>query len=160
MKWLALEADALYLAVEVLIVGEHGAPSNPAPAMLSRGTRNPSGIVFVEVMKAMVILVVDDNPHKVRALAKAIASRGHAVITARSATEALALLAVDQIEAVIADHDLGDGTDGAALLSIVAARDPNMVLLLYTGRDDVHPTGVRTIHTPAKVDELLAALGV
>jgi DNA-binding NtrC family response regulator len=75
------------------------------------------------------ILIVDDEPGVLFALAELLAERGHRAITASSGTEALAKL--DEADVVITDLQM-PGLDGMALLGQVAARDTALPTILLT----------------------------
>jgi len=60
------------------------------------------------------LLIVDDNDAFRGMLCTALAMRGHVAIPARSGLDALALVADDRIEAVLADIDM-PGMDGFEL---------------------------------------------
>jgi DNA-binding NtrC family response regulator len=75
------------------------------------------------------ILIVDDEPGVLFALAELLAERGHRVITASSGTEALAKL--DEADVVITDLQM-PGLDGLGLLGQIAARDTALPTILLT----------------------------
>ena len=81
------------------------------------------------------ILVVDDEPLSVRAVARAVATEGQ-VMTATHAAEAFRLLATTPVAVVIVDQRMPDmvGTD---LLARCAAQHPDVVRVLLTGYTDV-----------------------
>lgn len=84
------------------------------------------------------ILVVDDEPDVVRALASTLERAQELdceVTTAESAEEALDLLDAD-VDLVLADYRL-QGMNGAELLSEVRERDPDVPRLLITGYVDL-----------------------
>lgn len=86
------------------------------------------------------ILVVDDDPHVRRALARLIGEpHGEfAVLQADGYAEALSLLAsTEGIQAVLSDMSMGPGPGGFELLAEVRRRWPTHARLLVSGTPDV-----------------------
>ncbi|MFN8642006.1 MAG: response regulator [Candidatus Binatia bacterium] len=81
------------------------------------------------------VLAVDDEPANQRAVRRALADE-HAVLTAGSAAEALALLAREPVALVITDHRM-PGMSGVAFLAEAVARHPAVIRVVLTGYPDV-----------------------
>jgi CheY-like chemotaxis protein len=83
-----------------------------------------------------VILCVDDedNPLLLRKLV--LEKAGYTVVTARSASEALELLAVRHVDLVLSDH-LMPGTTGAELAQEMKTRFPATPFILISGVNDI-----------------------
>lgn len=113
------------------------------------------------------ILVVEDDALLLGAVSRALERLGHATVKALTAEEALALLATQEIDAVISDIGL-PGMSGTELLATVL-RDPRhralgMVLWSGSGADTspaahaLQAQGVEVLSKPAVVPVLVAAL--
>jgi two-component system response regulator AtoC len=76
-----------------------------------------------------VILLVDDEPGVIFTLSELLIERGHRVVTARSGSDALGKL--DEAEAVVTDLAM-PGMDGLELMTQIAARDPQLPVILLT----------------------------
>jgi CheY-like chemotaxis protein len=85
-----------------------------------------------------VILCVDDeeNPLVLRKLA--LQKAGYDVITARSANEALAILASCTINLVLSDH-LMPGLTGAQLAEQIKSQYPGLPVMLLSGVNEIPP---------------------
>jgi CheY-like chemotaxis protein len=83
-----------------------------------------------------VILCVDDedNPLLLRKLV--LEKAGYMVVTARSASEALDLLALRHVDLVLSDH-LMPGTTGAELAQEMKTRFPATPFILISGVNDI-----------------------
>ena len=81
------------------------------------------------------ILVVDDEPLSVRAVARAVAAEGQ-VLTATHAADAFRLLASTPVAVVFVDQRMPDMV-GTELLARCAAQHPDVVRVLLTGYTDV-----------------------
>jgi two-component system response regulator AtoC len=75
------------------------------------------------------VLLVDDEPGVLFTLSEVLAERGHRVLGARSAAEALAK--IDDADAVVTDLAM-PGMDGLALMAEISARDPALPVILLT----------------------------
>jgi DNA-binding NtrC family response regulator len=113
------------------------------------------------------ILVVDDDPAFLEALSEAIAARGHVVLRARSLEEALDLVAREAPAVVILDLPLGHAPPQDTVMAI-RERDPNIVLILYSGHamvlDEIvaslPPESIRAHLTkPFPFEQLVSLLG-
>jgi CheY-like chemotaxis protein len=94
-----------------------------------------------------VILVVDDEPRILSALRRCLRREGYEILTAETPAEALAVLEVRDVQAIVSDHKM-PGMSGLAFLAQAVARRPDAALLLITGWTEEVPA------------EELAALGV
>jgi DNA-binding NtrC family response regulator len=76
------------------------------------------------------VLLVDDEPGVLFTLTEVLTERGHKVITARSASDALTKLDED-VETVLTDLSM-PGMDGLELMSQIVSRDPSLPVILLT----------------------------
>ncbi len=81
------------------------------------------------------LLIVDDEPGVVKALARVFRQENYEVATAANAEEALARLAAAEIQVVISDY-LMPGMNGADLLKKVKALYPDTIRIMLTGHAD------------------------
>lgn len=107
------------------------------------------------------ILLVDEDALALRSLAR-ILRREFEVVTATDAADAIAKV-VDDLYAVVTDHDLGPAGNGRAVLAEVRRRVPNAKRMLISGRPQKPPVSDRDLwHTllqkPVSHTELFAAL--
>jgi DNA-binding NtrC family response regulator len=79
------------------------------------------------------VLVVDDDPALLRALARVLAAHFE-VDLVPGVTSALAKLALTQYAAVVADEKMADGS-GRGLLAVVRERYPSCRRILISGYD-------------------------
>jgi two-component system response regulator AtoC len=75
------------------------------------------------------VLLVDDEPGVLFTLSEVLTERGHRVLTARSAAEALSK--VDDADAVLTDLSM-PGMDGLALMNQIVQRDATLPVILLT----------------------------
>ncbi len=75
------------------------------------------------------VLLVDDEPGVLFTLSELLVERGHKVVTASSAAEALTKL--EEAEAVLTDLSMPK-VDGLELMGQIAARDPQLPVILLT----------------------------
>jgi EAL domain-containing protein (putative c-di-GMP-specific phosphodiesterase class I)/ActR/RegA family two-component response regulator len=78
------------------------------------------------------LLLVDDDEHILRSVARVLRLDGYEVLTVRSAEEASAAMDQGEIDAVVTDILL-PRLDGLGLLRLVRDRDPKIPVLLVTG---------------------------
>jgi two-component system, OmpR family, KDP operon response regulator KdpE len=107
------------------------------------------------------VLVVDDDPHLVRALKINLAARGYAVLTAPNGRSALHVAAHNHPDVIVLDLGLPDldGTDvitglrgwSTTPIIVLSARTSDKVEALDAGADDY-------VTKPFGMDELLARL--
>jgi two-component system probable response regulator PhcQ len=123
-------------------------PAPPAP-----DTRRPT------------VLIVDDEPALLDAMALVLRKEPYRVITASSAAHALAILRDNPVEVVVTDERM-PGMSGSKFLSIVRAEHPSTVRVMLTGEGDL-ATASRVVHEsepyrllfkPAEPRELKAVL--
>ncbi|MFQ5665082.1 MAG: ATP-binding protein [Candidatus Binatia bacterium] len=86
-------------------------------------------------MSQHTILVVDDEPASVRAVARTL-GEDYRVITASSGAQALALLAHESIALMIVDQRMPE-MSGTEVLARSALRQPEVIRVLLTGYTDV-----------------------
>ena len=107
-------------------------------------TRNRSG--------TLAILVVDDSEVTRSVLATRLTARGASVVCASSVADALAVDA-EGFTAAIVDVDLGPDS-GVTLADVLADRNPNLRLALFTAHDSDHDR--KTFHKPDDIDDVVA----
>jgi two-component system response regulator (stage 0 sporulation protein F) len=113
--------------------------------------------VATAAKKSHTILIVDDE-YAIRFLCRVnLELDGYRVLEAAEVDEALRLLASEQIDAVLLDHNLGhERTDG--LLQQLRRRTPPMPVALVTGSIDVlaaeRPEADAVLVKPFEVEEL------
>jgi two-component system NtrC family sensor kinase len=95
-----------------------------------------AGLETAGVRPESTVLVVDDDEHVRRTLGRILRSRFRGkVLLATDANEALALLAHEQIHAVISDYRM-PGMSGVEFLRVVKERWPIVQRVLLTGQAD------------------------
>jgi DNA-binding NtrC family response regulator len=81
------------------------------------------------------ILVIDDSPVVLDAIAQLLGSRGHEVVTAENAVDGLGLVARESFTLVVADVRM-PGMDGVQMLTAIRAWMPALpVIMLSSARD-------------------------
>jgi DNA-binding response OmpR family regulator len=80
-------------------------------------------------MPEPTVVVVDDDEDNVGVLEVGLQTAGFVVKTARSVREALELLAVGQVDALVTDYSLGDGT-ALELLASLGSKRPRLAILV------------------------------
>ncbi|MES2927050.1 MAG: HD domain-containing phosphohydrolase [Pseudomonadota bacterium] len=111
------------------------------------------------------LLAVDDEPNILAALRRLFRETGWRILTAGSAEEALALLSLEPVNAVLSDMRM-PGMDGVQLLEKVRLGWPYVARLLLTGQADLGSTIAainrgwlhRYITKPWNDDELVLTL--
>ena len=110
------------------------------------------------------LLIVDDDPMALRAIARTLQDPDFQIMSASSPSEALALLEHNDIRVVLSDYHMGTET-GAAFLSIVETKFPNIVRILMTSDtstevfvDSVNVGHARRVLYKPWVDEQLHAV--
>ncbi len=88
-----------------------------------------------------VVLVVDDDGDHLLMLEALLAMAGYTVITATSCAEGRALLQERQVDALVADFSLGDGT-ASELMRELGDRRPRVALVLsgFDASEDIDRT--------------------
>ena len=110
------------------------------------------------------LLIVDDDPAILESLADALEGGRTTVRTARSAEEAIELLAPFEPEVILSDLKM-PGMDGLGLLELVRERLPGVDVVLMTAYEDM-PTVVRAMRSgaadflvkPLDLEEILQVL--
>jgi DNA-binding NarL/FixJ family response regulator len=88
------------------------------------------------VTGALQVVVIEDHPSMRAGLELLLAKRGFRVIgSAASAAEGGAMITARRPDVAVIDIDLGDGS-GTVLAQTVAAADPSVGVVLYTGNVD------------------------
>ncbi|MDQ6670960.1 MAG: ATP-binding protein, partial [Chloroflexota bacterium] len=84
-------------------------------------------------VRAIRILVVEDEKQLARMASLVLTQRGHSVVVAQSGEEALACLEHERFELIVSDLGLGSGKNGWDLAQAVRARWPETHFVLVTG---------------------------
>lgn len=82
------------------------------------------------------ILFVDDEENVLKAMRRIFRQENYTIVTAASATEALALLEIEPVHVVISDHRM-PGMSGADLLRRIKSLYPRTIRIMLTGYADV-----------------------
>jgi two-component system response regulator GlrR len=82
------------------------------------------------------ILLVDDDPDILKLIALRLSAAGHAVRTADSGEQALALFAAERPELVLTDLKMG-GMDGLALFDALRRQAPSMPVIVLTAHGTI-----------------------
>jgi DNA-binding NtrC family response regulator len=90
------------------------------------------------------VLLVDDDPNLLHALARVLRHQPYRLQTARSAEEAIEALKAHDIDVVVSDEQMA-GLSGTDLLAWIAEHFPNTVRIMLTGRATTH-TAVRAVN--------------
>ena len=88
---------------------------------------------------ASVVLCVDDEPHILLALRRALRAPDLRVLCADSGEQALAMLAVEDVALIVSDMRM-PGMAGTQLLEQVQLRHPDTVRVMLTGQADMAAT--------------------
>ena len=102
------------------------------------------------------VLVVDDDEMVLRSLRRILERAGHEVIARTTVCEARAVMMEQQLDVVLCDYHLDDGT-GADVASDLARVSSAVQMVLLTG-DRVSVNGLVVLEKPVRANELLAAL--
>lgn len=111
------------------------------------------------------LLLVDDAPDVLSAVASALDRAGYDVVTAKDGHEALAIAAEQTFALAVVDYDL-PGLNGLDVLEAVSAASPTCVCILASGALDLdialravnHGTVAQVVRKPYRRAELLDAL--
>lgn len=87
-------------------------------------------------MPKSTLLLVDDSPNILKALARVFRPEGYNLLLADSAKEAMEILARDDVDLVITDEHM-PGLSGTDLLRVVRERYPAVMRFMVTGSDDI-----------------------
>ena len=111
-----------------------------------------------------LLLLVDDEPHILSSLRRALRREGYRILAATAPSEALRLLDAEPVDAILSDHRM-PGMSGLDLLAAAACRRPAAARLLITGwphdipRERLAKLGIRAlIPKPWDDDELKRTL--
>lgn len=85
---------------------------------------------------ARTLLLVDDEPHVLSAIARGLRSLGYHILTAPDADSALELLAGHEVGVILSDHRM-PGMTGVELLSRVKTMYPRTVRMVLSGHADM-----------------------
>jgi DNA-binding NtrC family response regulator len=101
------------------------------------------------------ILIVDDEPSIVKALARVLRIGGYSLSEAMSGEQALALMERYSYKIVITDYHMPDIT-GAQIAHIISRKYPDTDCFIITGDEDaVTPEGVTVLQKPWDNEHLL-----
>lgn len=90
--------------------------------------------VLAPLARPCRIVVVDDDETVCEVVVEALLDRGHVVLSARNAAEAMAILAKEPADLVISDLSMPD-VNGLALIAEIAREWPGTKTILMTGAD-------------------------
>jgi len=90
------------------------------------------------------VLFVDDEPHVINALKRALHKEPYEILTANSAREALDILAHTSVDLVVSD-EMMPGMSGSDFLSIVCRNYPDTIRIVLTGHATLDAT-IRAIN--------------
>jgi EAL domain-containing protein (putative c-di-GMP-specific phosphodiesterase class I) len=106
------------------------------------------------------VLVVEDEPALLRAMARALGSAGFEVTTAMNGREAVEILATTEVDAVVSDIRMPD-MDGIQLLRAVREKDLELPVILVTASPEVQTAqeaieygAFRYVMKPVKLAEI------
>ncbi|RMG48693.1 MAG: response regulator [Acidobacteria bacterium] len=111
------------------------------------------------------VLFVDDEPHVLEGLRRAMRGEPYRVLVAGSGRHALEILGREEVDVLVTDEEM-DGMRGSELVARVRLRHPDTVRILLTGRASL-PGVLRAVNEgeiyrfltkPCNVEELKAAL--
>jgi len=91
-----------------------------------------------------VVLLVDDEPDLLHALARTLRQQPYHVNTARSVAEAMEILKAHRVDLIVSDENM-PGTCGTRFLSWVAKHFPSVTRIILTGQPTV-PSVLRAIN--------------
>lgn len=77
------------------------------------------------------VLFVDDEPHLLAIISKALANEPYRVLTAESAEEALVILEKERVDVVVSD-EIMPGMAGTDFLEVVRERHPTTIRMILT----------------------------
>lgn len=120
------------------VVKEHGKPEyiiTENPAGMAKGKAKTRSHDSTRAQEDIHILLVDDNPRFLNALADRIRLQGHEPLTALNGKEALEILQTKTIHLAIIDQRLPD-MDGLDLIARVKEIDSTIPSSLLTGHGD------------------------
>jgi CheY-like chemotaxis protein len=117
-----------------------------------------------KLVRALRVLVVDDEPVPRDVLQKFLISDGHSVVTANNALEAIRCFQSEPFDLVLTDHAM-PGMNGVELASVLRGMRENQPVILVTGFSEwreipgEQPTGINMmVWKPVPHGELRKAL--
>lgn len=87
--------------------------------------------------KRYQILLVDDEPNVIKALARVFGQENYKILTAGNGREALDLLAKESVQVMISDFKMPE-MDGGELMKRTKLMYPDMIRIMLTGHADVN----------------------
>jgi len=85
------------------------------------------------------ILLVDDEPHILAALTRALRNTSYQVLTATSGSRALAIMETTKIKVIVSDEQMEEMQD-SELLAEVQRRFPHTIRIMLTGHTTLEAT--------------------
>jgi len=113
-----------------------GSDAIPPASLASSGRFAVVPVAPSEPPQLGQILLVDDEPEVMRSFARVLGARGHQVVTASRAADAIEKLARGHFDVVVSDISMPD-MDGIQLLREVRRRDLLIPVVLATGQPEV-----------------------
>jgi diguanylate cyclase (GGDEF)-like protein len=110
-------------------------PADEFAAMLREGRSLPLGAAAASEA-AQTLLLVDDEPSIVAALQRLLRRDGYRILTATSAAEGLQLLALHEVQVIVADQRMPE-MSGTEFLSRVKEMHPDTIRIVLTGYTDL-----------------------
>ena len=111
----------------------------------------------------LTILVVEDEPLIRMLLTEALEDEGYGVREARTVLEAVAILGLHDIDAVITDIDMPGGLNGLDLAKLLQGYGKRIPTIVTSGGhqldDDMLPGEARFVPKPYSVVAMLSLLG-
>lgn len=87
-------------------------------------------------MSKFTLLLVDDIPNILKAMARVFRPEGYNILTAGSATKAIEILSDNDVDLIITDENM-PGLSGTDLLQLVREGYPDVIRFMVTGTDDI-----------------------
>ena len=87
-------------------------------------------------MSEFTLLLVDDSPNILKAMARVFRPEGYNLLLAGSAKEAIEIMTNEKVDLIITDENM-PGLSGTDLLRVVREAHPSVVRFMVTGADDI-----------------------
>ena len=87
-------------------------------------------------MSEFTLLLVDDSPNILKAMARVFRPEGYNLLLAGSAKEAIEIMTNEKVDLIITDENM-PGLSGTDLLRVVRETHPFVVRFMVTGADDI-----------------------
>ncbi len=116
----------------------------PADPLLAIPAQDGSDSQHAARPEPATVLLVDDDPHLLKALRRALRDQPYRLATATNGNEALLFLKTHVVDVVVSDERM-PGMPGTELLHWVAREYPEVVRILLTGHLDL-PSAVRALN--------------